>query len=290
MNLQFFGGRGGKSGKKSNNASSTTLQPSIELDLIQPKKEYAQDVNEAFNEMLQDYKQETGETITENDLKLIEDKMREMTSSDEVHVGIRFQPQYLDAILNDGRFKSQFETGTSEGYLDTDVRSEFENLSMGYYSFTSPEDRPIYGMLFEGKTAADIKPSQFGGDFYGGAVAIFKPSVKAHATVTFEDSLDYDRFLQPSPLLKPSRYSISSQNYSGFTRFSSFAEFHDLSKGKGRMRIGDFSTIDYMETQIHGGQATIKNIERIIFPKGTSQSSIPVDLLKKHNIKWNVES
>ena len=48
----------------------------------------------------------------------IEDKMREMTNSDEVHVGIRFQPQYLDAILNSGRFKSQFETGSSGGLLD----------------------------------------------------------------------------------------------------------------------------------------------------------------------------
>lgn len=282
MNLQFFGGSGAPSGRRTGGGGSTSLQPSPELNKVQPDIGYKDNIEYEFDRMLKGYKSAYGEKITEKDLQLLEDKMREMTNSDEVYVGIRLEIDKLGKILTDGRFKSQFETGTSGGMLSPVRRSEVEALEMGYPDSTNPKDRPVYGMLFDG----EIKPSKGASAFYGGVVAIFKPSIKQYATVTMEDSLNYEGNIMPSPLLKPSRYSISS--FGGYFPSQTFKEMYDMSK-TGKIRPSKLKEIDYTEVQIHGGHATTSNIDRIVFSKNTPTSKIPVNELKKYGIKWEIE-
>ena len=283
MDLQFFGGRGGGSGRKNKRAS--ILQPAPELDKIKPESQYMDILKMKFNTMLRTYQQNLSETVTENDLLAIEDKVREMLSSNEVHIGIRFHAEDLKAILNDGRFKSQFETGKSGGSYDPAFRRKAEKEQMGYKKSTLKQDRPIYGMLFEGKDTSKISPTQFGGVHYGDVVAILKPSVKTHSTVTFEDSLSVHGGVCTSPLLKPSRYSIP-------TSYKTFHNFYESSKSGGKMQLSKVITNNisgYAEVQIHNRQATVSNIERLIFPKWFSKDDIPVDFLRKQGIKWNTE-
>ena len=286
MNLQFFGGRGAKSDK-----SGATLSK------IQPESSYMQDVQSDFEWILNIIAKHGGinyniVNITENDLQIMEEKMRKMTNSSDIHVGIRFDPKNLEEIINSGRFKSQFETGTSGGILDTQRRSDLEKRSMGYSLNLSPKDRPIYGMLFEGKNTSNIKISEAGGKHYGEAVAILKPSVKTHSTVTFYDSLDLDGSIQPSPLLKPSRYSIPTREGHGFRTADFIEEFYHASKSKQPMKLNKLNKrtkTPYVEVQIHGGKAKVSNIEQIIFPRGTPKSLIPIEILRKNNIKWSIE-
>lgn len=282
MNLQFFGGSGASSGRKAGGGGSTSLQPSPELlNRIRPDPNYAQNVLDKFDENVELCERVYGEIITEKDLKTIEKKMREMTNSDEVYVGVRFNANDLEKILADGRFKSQFETGTSNGLLNSSIRADAESILMGYSDSTSPKDRPVYGMLLDGKTPSDIPLSEARGAAYGNVVAIFKPSVKRHATVTMEDSIDDFGSILPSPLLRPFRYSISAD-------YDKISEMNDLAKQR-KIRPRDFELIKYAEVQIHGGQATTSNIDRLIFSKDTPKSEIPVEKLKSHGIKWEIE-
>ena len=89
--------------------------------------------------------------------------------------------------------------------------------------------------------------------------------------------------IQPSPLLKPSRYSIPSDR-------QIFKRYYTNSKLGVKMNLrqvvhGD----DYAEVQIHNGQARVSNISHLIFPKGTPNSLIPVSRLQQLGITWNIE-
>ena len=259
------------------------LQPSPELDKVQPFSQFRENVELGFKKMLDSYNKSLKTKITEDDLKLIEDKMREMTNSNEVYVGIRFKINDLEKILADGRFKSQFETRTSGGYFNDVLRADMENTAMGYgIKSTKPKDRPIYGMLFDGKTPSDIKASDeyMRSGCYGSVVAIFKPEIKRYATVGFGDSL-MQKNMVLLPLLNPSRYSMPSER-------PIFIEIKNLAKA-GELKPSQFKKIRYAEVQIHGGQATVSNIDRIIFARNTPKEKIPVNELKKYGVKWEME-
>ena len=282
MDLQFFGGSGAGSGRRVRGGGNETpqlLEPSPELDKIQPKTSYKQHIENSFNKMVRDYTDYLGENI-EKDLISIEDKLRKMTNSNEVYVGIRFNNEVLGQILDDGRFKSQFETGTSKGILDNNRRNNFESKAMGYSKSTDPAKRPIYGMLFDGKTPADVRLSDRDlGSQYGGVVAIFKPNIKQYSTLTIGDSLDRENHMYPSPLLKPSRYSMPEVAIN-------VKEMQHLAKQE-KIKPSDY--FDCFEVQVHGGHATTSNIDRIVFSKNIPKSDIPVNELKAHGIKWSIE-
>ena len=287
FNFSFHKALSGR--RRKGGASANQNKPLNELKKVKPSSGYATEVEKNFEKALKDYQKNGKVTISESDLLELENKLQEMTNSDEIRVGIRFSPYHLKEILNDGRFKSQFETGTSGGALNNYFRSQVEKEQMGYKKKLNPEDRPIYGMLFEGKNSSEIKPSKSEGGFYGSAVAIFKPSVKAHTTVTFDDSLNNFKTKQvyPSPLLAPKRYSIEAET---FGIGSMYSELSRVRANGGKMRLENVvSPFTYAEVQIHNRQATVSNIERIIFPKSFSKDDIPVDFLRKQGIKWNIE-
>jgi hypothetical protein len=93
----------------------------------------------------------------------------------------------LRLILETGRVKTQFETGTSEGCLDSRLRAKVEDYFFRYFSDLDPALRPVYG-------AAKISPLQGRhnvGRGYGDVCLQYKKDrLLGRATVFYGDTLD----------------------------------------------------------------------------------------------------
>ncbi len=101
----------------------------------------------------------------------------------ENNVAIQFKSQHIDSLLTDGRFKTQFETASSGGTLNTRIRAEAEERGLGIPQDVDPKQRPIYGFIDLGKQ------SRFNVAQYGDLTFVAKPELHQRATVTADDSL-----------------------------------------------------------------------------------------------------
>lgn len=255
--------------------------PSPELGDIRPGPEYLDEVK--AGQMVA--REQDG--ITDDDLRLLEEKFKELLASDSTRLGSRCDIETLENILNDGRMKSLFETGTSGGAKDPPYRSIVELMQMSYPEDSLPQDRPIYGMLFDAADLSGLNPSEWRGRNYGSAVIVFKHEAKRYATFTVGDSLNsYPQALvAPSPMLEPSADSVPSYIW----RFV----LKDIRQGaplsvKSVSRQPLVSNA-YIEAQIHKNRATIDQIEAVVFGKDIPDEKIPRELLRKRGIPWRKE-
>jgi hypothetical protein len=95
----------------------------------------------------------------------------------------------LAKILTDGRFKSQFESGDSNGMFDPAYRGDFERTQLGVPRDIDPELRPIYGLM---DNEARDTPVPDNALQYGEHLVTFKDDVRKRTTVTAGDSLNGD--------------------------------------------------------------------------------------------------
>ena len=270
------------SGRKNNGGGGKNNTPDSILKNVQPTTDYDDYVKNYFDRHKASLEQQLGRKLTEQDMQKLEKALRDLTTSQDTHIGIRFDIKDLNAILADGRFKSQFETHSSGGYLSTDTRADYEHMAMSYSKNLPPEQRPIYGMLFNYKNLSEVDASYGDGTQYGGVIAIMKPSVKRFATVTGGDSLDDRGRITPSPLLNPSRYSLNMGSF----RAKSVIELTTILNKPLTLQ---HTASSYTETQIHGGHAKVSNIQHLVFPRGTSRNQIPVKELRSAGITWSME-
>lgn len=208
---------------------------------------------------------------------------------DKADVYIRVNPKNLKSILEDGRFKSQFETNTSKGHLNHFFRKGHEKKIFGYETKMAPELRPIYGYLNEGTNGI-----QKGGLGQYGRIRIkFKDSVRSRTTFTIGDSIDdiggnqAHAVFQPESLRNPSRladypsYNISldkkDYNYIGKSWQKDPLDYVSVNKKEG---------FEYWEAQIHRGVST-DDIEHIYFTKAPDTAT--KELLRQSKIKWSVD-
>ncbi len=181
----------------------------------------------------------------------------------------------LDKIMNvDGRWKSQFETGTSQGCLDPRYRAAREMRMFGFnktkdlemptatYDANVPEEsltankerRPIYGYFsdeehgainYQGKIPPPTNVSQYGTVNF----KMKKERALRKSTITFHDSLGADDW-PPTPAAKPH-----------FTSFRlSYSGGRILNELKGPS-IANWNE-SYTEVQYHGG-LTMDDVESI---------------------------
>lgn len=127
----------------------------------------------------------------------------------------------LDLILTKhGRFKSQFETGTSHGSLSPSSRSANEYTYFAFPNDSShdKENRPIYGYCSSnangvnnssGKCPPGNNASQYGQV----TVKIKKAVALKKATVTFTDSLGAASGIAASPAARPHFTSLKMSNW-----------------------------------------------------------------------------
>lgn len=182
---------------------------------------------------------------------------------DRGEFGIRVPENILGSILNDGRFKSQFETGSSGGYLNPSVRSDFEYDYLGVPQDIEDRKRPIYGMLLDKREFPPLR-----GKHYGSVVITLKrENLEDRTTITFGDSLDRRHSLLPSEVTDIKPYSIERLLDS-----KNDDPYHD-----------DFSS-NYIELQYHGG-VSVEDIKEITFRR--KPEPFIIDQLESLGIPWS---
>jgi hypothetical protein len=110
-----------------------------------------------------------------------------------MRITLQFQPDWpfrgrrvIEALADDGVYRSQFETGTSNGGLTAHAggdRWRWESrIFAGRYDDAPPEGRPRYG-------AANRRDDPYGGSIrFGSAYLRLRPEVMQRATFCFPDS------------------------------------------------------------------------------------------------------
>jgi hypothetical protein len=122
-----------------------------------------------------------------------------------VRITIQFHPDWpfrdrtvIEALADDSVYRSQFETGTSNGGLTAHAggdRWRWESrIFAGRYDDAPAAERPRYG-------AADRRNDPYGGSIrFGSAYLVLRPEVMARTTFCYPDS-----FLEPTAIGGPER-------------------------------------------------------------------------------------
>ena len=146
-------------------------------------------------------------------------------------------------ILEEGRFKTQFETGRSSGAYDPAHRRDVEQTVLGVPQDTPDEERLIYGFL-------DDKENRAGE--YGPVKWVLNDDVKTRSTVTVGDSFQSESVGVGTPLLDPTEAGWDSRT--------------------GNV-VGDTIAVAcYVEVQIQGG-LRLEDIDHIELMTNTAAHS-----------------
>lgn len=174
-------------------------------------------------------------------------------SMDKSELAIAINNKKLLKVLKDGKFKSQFLTGSSGGNFDPQMRSTLERLLFGYSDDIAKEDRVIYGFVKE-------KGNDYfkGARQYGDIEVIFKDSIKNKATWMFGDTLN--AFRMPYKTADFNSVDFMSMPYSGDTNiYRSMMGSDWITKNLFAQQLRSY----YAEAQLHGG-VTPSDIQRVV--------------------------
>jgi hypothetical protein len=155
-------------------------------------------------------------------------------------------------FLTDGRYKTQFETGTSGGTVNAQARSAAEGAMFRTAGSAPADTRTVYGY------AAAGEPLSEGVASYGDIRVELSASVRNRTTMTLGDSLGR----APRPLSLDGE--ITEQ-----AAFSAVGVSHDekllTSRGTAADRLAAFVKDSYIETQIQGG-VSLSDVEAVYVP------------------------
>lgn len=161
------------------------------------------------------------------------------------------------AIIAEGRWKSQHESGSSRGSYTPSGRVAAENSGLGTPDGLPNNKRPIYGYL-KGATNKSSEASS-----YGEVIFNMKPAARNRATFTLGDSLG--NFLAGSvigtPVVKPNLGSLPKDYISGSVSRKSDGTFAIRNEYHG-----------YFEAQIHGG-VKLTDVKSVTFTEFCFKSS-----------------
>jgi hypothetical protein len=205
-----------------------------------------------------------------------------------------------NVMLGDYRWKSQFETDTSDGTLDPQYRTCQEMAMFGFNILensglllkntwegrnkiptnaieANKEKRPIYGYFSdeehgvindEGKVPP---PSTV--CYYGRINFKIKKDVAVRkATITFHDSLSPGKECPPTPAIKP---HFSSLNLREITDIKLF-----LSPECSTSKITRFTCSSYTEVQYHGG-LSMNDVEAIYISRGNGLNDYDIQKVRQ---------
>ena len=204
---------------------------------------------------------------------------------DDYAVCVRTTYEVAQRIIGDNqngipsdRFKTQFETLTSNGSLSFGLRSNMENSVFGYekYNTSKPQDfRPIYGTILPkndlGNQLNNPKSSLSATRQYGMIIFQLKDSVKGRTTWSDIDSLrkfsSYGKRKSGyglSTVKDPTILSIMSQDNNPGSLLYAGTKLVDVLNSTS---IEDITfqpgfPVEYLEAQIHGG-VSFSDVEKI---------------------------
>lgn len=178
-------------------------------------------------------------------------------------------------LLEDGRWKSQFEVGKSSGTFDMGFRSAVENEMFGFVKDVKAdkEKRPIYAFFSDGPNGeinneGTIPPPSSVLQYGSVHCKIKKEVVLRRATITFQDSLGDNDESPPAPAIKPHFTALR------FWR-------HDILEKMVSSSKKDWGD-SYTEIQVHK-QLTAEDIESIHISPGNNLYSIDEEEIKERN-------
>jgi hypothetical protein len=159
----------------------------------------------------------------------------------------------IDYFLEEPRYKTQFETGTSGGTLDKAKRNEWETIIAGKKteSWIEDKERPVYGVI------ADISTKSIPSARYGGSYFILKDEVRKRATYTIGNSSYEQGSFIDDPIAMLNKKNIPDRETG-----ASFAVYFADGITKGSLEQHS-----YLETQIWGGIDLLKDVEMLVVPK-----------------------
>lgn len=142
----------------------------------------------------------------------------------------------IEALARDGRYRSQFETGTSNGGLTAHPggdRWRWESrLFEGRYDAADPATRPVYGAL-------DRHEDPYGGSVrFGSSYLLLREHVLPRTTFCFPDSV-----FEPESVGGPERIE----------------ELVALADAAGHDHLDD-----YVEAHVHGGVELAVDVEAVV--------------------------
>lgn len=125
----------------------------------------------------------------ENYLKALDKRVQDLVQAGDPQIWIRCQPEALRKILEDGRFKSQFETATSGGRLNKKKRAKSEYSRIGI-----PLNMPAPFRFISGYAATNPNgkaPIVKNVERYGPVAVRLKPELKEFALQMLDDALKH---------------------------------------------------------------------------------------------------
>jgi hypothetical protein len=244
------------------------------------------------------YDQDLTAEDADADFMSADEWLKKSLQNTEVRVSVHGDDT-LNKILDDGRLKSQFESGGSRGMFDPNYRRAMEYSLFGIGGNPDDDDdettlsdqaRPIYGFLsrahdraYKDTTNANVTRQ------YGAIQMVLDKSVRTRTTFTGSDSLQIDwdtdesRFL-PSSINNPSLASVTpvSPYYTGMGertgsddlyKLARVARDTDISPNVNNLR--DAIGGDYIEAQVHGG-VSVSDIVKVRIPRNEEPYTIHV--------------
>ena len=159
-------------------------------------------------------------------------------------------------IINSKRFKTQWETGSSNGLYSPSTREKREFGLLGIEPNTPRKQRPIYGFLATDDTETTPMTKPYNTDLfafnnkgvgqYGDVRFVLKPSTRGRTTFTMQDSLDVRSLPQPLS----DNPTDEQLDMAGF--WKNVTDSHD-----------GFFREQYIEAQVTGG-VSMDDVDRIV--------------------------
>lgn len=175
-------------------------------------------------------------------------------------IAIRTTPLALGKILDDGRFKTQHETGKGGAVAEyiPKRRKEYEAKTWGIPTSGFPnERRPVHGYVAVhgiGPADDDLHLSQ-----HGRVQVVLRDSVRGRTTAMIGDALAQQTQARPSPLTALEHWSYNPA-------YAPKAALGDLELDLESKRFRGYG---YADAQIHDGVA-VDDIEEVVFPEQPS--------------------
>lgn len=236
-------------------------------------------IEEKYQGKYREYAKSHGISVEEYKQKL-QDLVEELVEKSECFTALHSGSVMRSIFSKNGRFKSQFETGTSRGALSPSYRAETE-----YEYFGFPDDieedkefRPIYGyptpspngvINEKGTIPPPVETKQYG-DVYA---KVNQNARNRKTTITFMDSLGRGDRMVASPMSKPHFTSLP------MVTGDPLKELENIKK-KGSYNIG---TYGYAECQFHN-KLELSDIESIHIGINNFKSGDSIDFVKLNNI------
>ena len=241
--------------------------------------------------------------VTSRGIQMVDDFMKEFINNNDFCM--RVPSWVLKTILDDDRFKNQFETMTSQGVLDLTIRKQATNALFG--SDTAKlKDKQFekYGYLGPKDTTFDYMEANHCPSLYGAIRITFKKSsLQRRTTFTVDDSLRHalDEAIIAGDVNNPRIGGLEDRKTPKLIgRLKALKKEGELAKiaADFNRTMGElFDNPRYIELQYHG-DVTTKDIEKISIPwtelellniEGVTENTPHKDIQKMFKDKYGVE-